>query len=50
MDCQRLAKMAEDYAAKVNAKSVSVKCVSAWVKTGEKPKDKDSGWEFLLER
>ena len=42
MDYQRLAKKAEDYAPKVNAKGVNAKC-------GEKPKDKDSGWEFLLQ-
>ena len=44
---------AEDQAAEVNAKadagSVSPKCGSTQAKAGEEPKDKDSGWEFLLQ-
>ena len=49
MDCENLAKKAEDRAAKVKARNTSAKYGSAQAKAGEAPKDKDSGWGFLLE-
>ena len=39
MDCKKLAKKAEDRAAKVNARNMSAKCGSARAKAVEAPKD-----------
>ena len=53
MDCGGLAKKAgrraEARAVRVNTRKTSAECASAQAKTGEEPKDKDSGWGFLLE-